>query len=580
MKKHALQLGIVLLILALLPLCGQADRRISTKDELISYLKTAASFKSDNIRFEYADSLYSGIDDSDWMGEVLNEAGIFTASWRYGNNTCTLSNINYMPAHTYCTTEDQVLSALRSASNGSVNIRVSSGLYAKLTANDFRLLHELEGKAGLDSRRMSYYSSSRLFLYTEVKYAANFSQVSTISQVKQLMSSYRTQNKTEYTIQCTASLYKQLTKNNFEQMYLIEGACGFSDRNLSYNDSKYTFYYSQIVYASNFTSVQTLNEFKQCMYDRTQNLTGEFTIHCTAELYDQLSRDSFQLTNDIESNCGIYQRQMTYSNSNKTIHYTNIEYHPGFYVARCIRLGRTGQLTGKKLTLYREAKSILQQINPSRYSDKVELQFALQDAIMDRTVYYKGYTAGEQDTAIGALLNGRCECDGYADAFYLLADMAGFDVHFQTGQDYKDGENHLWNIIRHNGKWYFTDLTWCDDDDGFSSHMYTNIGRDIAATAYRWNEQGMLVQLASSSAVQANYHSRNNLIFSSYKEAGSYVEKKLRAGNKHVEILVKKPSGENIESTVKKVKNYIDTGYKVSYHHTDEYVCFVFSPYK
>lgn len=577
MKKRFL--CVIILVAILLPFYGQAAGNISTKALLISHIKNAAASQPDEITFYYADNLHYNIADSDWMSEVLNESGIFTAYWRYGNNKCTLYTIEYMPEHTVCTTEDQVLAALRSAKKGSVNFRVPADLYQKLIAGNFKLLYELEGKAGLENRKMSYYSSSHLFLYSDIKYAANLSQVSTINELKQLMSNYRSQKKTEYTIQCSSSLYTQLSKNEFEQLHKLEGAAGFSFRNMSYNDSKRTIHYSNIKYAANLVSVKTLAELKQSMYNYTQALETEFTIHCSPELYSQISRNDFDTVNALGSNCGIYQRNMTHRNSDNVIYFTNIEYYPGFYVARSIRLGRTGQLTGKKLTLYKEAQSILRQVNPSKYSDKVELQFALQEAIMNRVTYYKGYAAGEHDTAIGALLNGRSECDGYADAFYLLADMAGFHVHFQSGYDYKNGEGHQWNIIQHNGQWYFTDLTWCDNEND-SHHMYTNIGRDMAAKAYRWDEQVMLVSLASQSSSRVSYFQREGSLFQDYKKAGTYVDKQLRSGKQRVEILVKKPAYENITTAVNKLKDAINSGTQFSYSYTDEYICLVFRPYK
>lgn len=502
MKKRFLCIVIVGIFLILLPLCGfAASNTVHSQEQLISYLTDKAASKPLEISFEYADYLNEYIADSSWMGTALNEAGILSASWSYGAGQCILFNINYMPEHIVCTTENQVLEALRSAQHGAVNLRPSATLYTMLTADNFSLLHELEGKAAIEMRSLSYSSAYRLLMYSDIQYAANFS------------------------------------------------------------------------------SVQTLDELKQCLFHHTQALNSEFTIQCTPTLYSQISKNEFELVNTVEENCGIYSRTMTYSDSSKTIAYSDIEYLPGFYVARSIRLGQTARLTGKKLTLYNEAQRILRQINSSQYSDPAELQFALQDAIMSRTTYYKSNTNGEQDTAIGALLNGRAECDGYADAFYLLADMAGFQVVFQAGESYKDSEGHMWNLIRHNDQWYITDVTWCDSDGELNYHFYANIGRDIADKAYIWNEQAALASPAPSSFSRFNYYHRENVLFQNYTDAARYVSQKLRSGSRCVEILVQKPAYEQTEAFVSKVTSALNTSYQTTYKHTDEYVCFIFTPY-
>lgn len=58
--------------------------------------------------------------------------------------------------------------------------------------------------------------------------------------------------------------------------------------------------------------------------------------------------------------------------------------------------------------------------------------------------------------ADGALLRGYGVCDSYSKAYFMLCQKAGIPV----GRVLSD--NHAWNIIKLNGKWYYVDVTWDD----------------------------------------------------------------------------------------------------------------------
>lgn len=66
-------------------------------------------------------------------------------------------------------------------------------------------------------------------------------------------------------------------------------------------------------------------------------------------------------------------------------------------------------------------------------------------------------------SAYGALVKGKCVCQGYALAFYRLCKELGYNVRF-VSSDPNEG-CHAWNIIMLDGKYYFVDCTW-DDENG------------------------------------------------------------------------------------------------------------------
>lgn len=647
---------LIILVLAMVMPGAYADTdTVSTREQLVALLIRQAASKPDEIPFGYTSALNNRISDSDWMSDVLTEAGIFSARWSYGGGKCTLRSISYMPDHIRCTTESEVVSALQGATNGSVNILLPKALFNELQENSFAGLYQLEGRAGISSRKMSYYDSNGLILYTEIVYEKNFSSVDSLEELRSLMLTYQSMGITEYSVHCNTALFSQLAANNFALLHQLEGESGFSTRDMSYNTSKglimysgiayadhfvsvstlddlkrqmllyrmmkhdsYSFHvsdalfrqfladdfaalhiiegevgiknrnmtystdknqvnYSDIEYAMNHAYVQTLDEVKQWMRNCSHMLDGEFSFSCSQELYEELARNDFESLHAIEKNCGIYLRSMLYFDSKRLVAYSNIEYYPGYYIAQSLRLGRPDAIQGQLLTLYNEAQSILREVRGTCGDSPLALQFALQEAIMSRVEYLDGNDAnGAHDTAYGALLNGRCECDGYADAFYLLADMAGLNVRFQQGLDIHDREGHLWNVIEHDGQWYFTDLTWCDSSNG-SFHLYSNIGKDIAQECYIWNEKCSVVPLASTTSDKYYFYLMENVSFSTPESAAAYVNSQLRSG-RCVEILLSKPAHADVEEYVDRFAEYIDVRCSFIYKHTTGAIAFIFYP--
>lgn len=62
----------------------------------------------------------------------------------------------------------------------------------------------------------------------------------------------------------------------------------------------------------------------------------------------------------------------------------------------------------------------------------------------------------DSDTAYGNLIQGYGLCGGYTDSMAIFLDLLGI-------KNYKvSSENHVWNALELDGKWYHLDLTWDD----------------------------------------------------------------------------------------------------------------------
>lgn len=86
------------------------------------------------------------------------------------------------------------------------------------------------------------------------------------------------------------------------------------------------------------------------------------------------------------------------------------------------------------------------------------------DAICDIVTYSSDLDQEMIHTAYNALVKGDAVCDGYAKAMALLCRFAGIKCSVISGMSF-NGDTpgfHAWNIMRINGVYTLTDLTWND----------------------------------------------------------------------------------------------------------------------
>lgn len=90
--------------------------------------------------------------------------------------------------------------------------------------------------------------------------------------------------------------------------------------------------------------------------------------------------------------------------------------------------------------------------------------------------FVDAYGIHPHNTAVGVLLYNEGKCQGYTDAFYAIAKIAGFNV----GKLIVDDGNHIVNTISFDGQnWYIVDLTFNDwDDQNNVGHFIFNVGLD------------------------------------------------------------------------------------------------------
>lgn len=175
------------------------------------------------------------------------------------------------------------------------------------------------------------------------------------------------------------------------------------------------------------------------------------------------------------------------SSSEAHVLYTITPY-PGDKAAYAYLNEDTSGLNADELKLYDIAVNIVQQAMDRPTALQRELY--IHDAITEYVKHYDSSTARGK-TALGVFLDGRANCQGYSDAFYMLGTMCGLDVGKMSGQT--NGENHVWNTIRFDGKVYFVDTTWADtsfsiDGTDYTIYIYFNAPAGIMKATHSWDE--------------------------------------------------------------------------------------------
>ena len=258
------------------------------------------------------------------------------------------------------------------------------------------------------------------------------------------------------------------------------------------------------------TAAASLSEFAAVFSAHTDRLESSFEIACTPELLDQLFSGSllsgYTLFREFTSNCGVLS--LSYARRSRSIILSDVRYYEGMRILHAHRTGRLSSLTERE----RQTLAAAQRIAAGVQGSDLEKERQLHDLLCAQVTYYTSGVSSlhqDHDCAIGALLNGRADCDGYADAFYLLGGLAGLEVRYQHGNTIPRSEaqsgaaagkkdvTHMWNVVRIDGQWLMLDVTW-DDTDQDVSYLYFNSGQDRHLQTHIWDDRAMAVTVAAT----------------------------------------------------------------------------------
>lgn len=163
-----------------------------------------------------------------------------------------------------------------------------------------------------------------------------------------------------------------------------------------------------------------------------------------------------------------------------------------------------------------------------------ELARRIHDYLIRCCTYITGEGQLYSSTAYGCLVERKANCEGYAKAFGLLASKVGLQSVLITGRTDK-GENHAWNQVNIDGKWYNVDVTWDD----------TDVSGDIRKNYFLCSDEEFGITHFADRAYfepfkcednSKNYYVSNDLLINSLEKAESVLRREMLAGNETIEL--------------------------------------------
>ena len=292
-----------------------------------------------------------------------------------------------------------------------------------------------------------------------------------------------------------------------------------------------------------------LKEVVSSVETHTKNLDSSFTVDAGEAGIDALLKSSAVNSEDLQltellGEQGISSEAFSVSPGENTVTVADAKYYAGWRILQLWKQGKTDQLTDREKQALQEALKLVQGATGS----DLEKERYIYDALTKRVSYYDGDgdPAGEKDCAVGALLNGRADCDGYADVLLLCCGLAGIEGRYVHGNSLEaiatgaPDSTHKWNLLFINGEWVNCDLTWGDYGDGMDAgYLYFNIGNDLAQEAYRWNTDLQTTPVATTANTASLLEDQQPETVSTQEDVYNAVKKAYKMKRKRVALVAK-----------------------------------------
>ena len=191
---------------------------------------------------------------------------------------------------------------------------------------------------------------------------------------------------------------------------------------------------------------------------------------------------------------------MEYDETTPDLKRAVMEDYPGARMLKAHASGDFSILNEEEKQALDIAVQVVEEAKAEAESDLM-LELALHDWLCEKVTYddstrsvFSADYIPPNLTAVGALLNGAANCQGYTDAFYVLGTLAGFNVDRQYCRGLNQGDFHVTNNIEINGKWSIVDVTYDDNSIRLGEeirpdrHLF-NAGLDIVNQEYEWPEE-------------------------------------------------------------------------------------------
>lgn len=196
----------------------------------------------------------------------------------------------------------------------------------------------------------------------------------------------------------------------------------------------------------------------------------------------------------------------------------------------------------KELEIYNECVRLIKKLITEDMTE-YEKELAIHNYIITHAQYdldeLSPFKEVSEDsfTPYGILFNKKGVCLAYTRTFQLFMDMLGIEcitVH-STANDY---EEHAWNMVRLDDRWYHVDVTWDDpipDNGPNPVYNFFNVTDEIMVVSHQWDAS----QFPKADSTAYNYYVMVNMIAENQQQFEEILLKEINDGKTIVSVLVK-----------------------------------------
>lgn len=368
-------------------------------------------------------------------------------------------------------------------------------VYESLTRDDQSLMTFLGGVE--DYRLMDYYGIGMYHFYEVTYAAAPGVYCQSEDEVVEAIRAMGAKGFTSFRLKLDQPTFDKVKEGFFERLSQLRAQAGMTDGDLRYSNATRMLLFDNAVIQSDVTILHSLQEVTAQVEAAARRGDKDIALLMDTEVYADLMEgvSAYFVTDakfyDLIGNAGICGAEdIGLNRVAGLINLKGVKYYAGTNILRALENGDESVLTEREQQALAAARTMAEECR--RDTDVATAQ-AIHDALCALVTYVDDAATEEDDCCIGALLDGRANCDGYSDAMLLVGKLAGLNIRYQHGDSLKGGlgslfYTHMWNLIALDGAWRMIDVTW-DDLGDQSCYLWFNVGEDRAALSHVWSSE-------------------------------------------------------------------------------------------
>ena len=556
--------------------CASAEDVQKAVDQFLA--EEAASFQ---LLFS-SEQIYNTVRDNNSVYSYMAKNGVQDMQLRYTFSEPYVFYIDeikpYSIPYAPCDSEDTFLQSLEYMHTQNANhfyIVIGEEFYQELTENT-----DLQNRLEACSQMAAWnYSTDRMYKrieYTDVSWTEDpriycETEEGIVEAIRQMGAS----GIRNFNLVLTGELYDTVYDGYFVRLNELQAEAGMSESEMKYNWYTHVLLYENAVIHSDAVKLTTAEEAAEYVNKCVTEGRTDIVLFCTPELYTDLigniSPLSFTKVGmspiiDVIAQAGIFNYSFYYSGASSMIELRDCSYYPGTNIIKAVRNGDTSMLSDREKETMEAARRIADE---SSAADPLTTAKNIHDYLCAHVVYTDYESTDEDDTAIGAILNGQANCDGYADAFYLAGSLAGLNIRYQHGDSFSKGledffkdVTHMWNLLEIDGTWRLVDVTW-DDQEDRTVHTWFNLGDDLAHRMHIWNAETTVSLLPET---DLSTRDENEYIVSTEEDMKNAVKDAQSKGYPFLTMICATEENSSMATMLEAVRNEVPASFTYSYN--------------